>query len=247
MKTYHLTQTHNLVETLTTDETITYKGHLKALNKNSLTYTIKSKNNVPLAENHDITLNGQWHVTNQNKLIFFIKHNKTKTSTLHFKQTWAIDNQHRLSYSYTTAEKKPIKHSLTLKGYWKIENEYRLYYNLDNTTKLTLNAGISQLEKNKLIYKFKLGYKPIEHTIQFDGQWQLNKYLKATFKTTHQIIQIGTIINVNNDHTLTLKISAKKWIVRLAQNKKSNAYQWYLALEKTQTDAKIKGGLTIDI
>jgi hypothetical protein len=192
---------------------ILIRGTLKAITKNSIQFEVSKKQGS--STSNVLKLSGIWNADAYNRLVFKVKKDDDRYDKLTLHNSWIIDKDHRITYSYIQSDKVSgveVKHDLTLKGYWAVTSQHRLYYELDKTSGSGFDfmLGAAAFEKNKIKYKINLGTDNKRGTIELRGQWLITTDTKLSFELEYEknnikLVTFSGVRNISDTSSLSFK------------------------------------------
>jgi len=192
-------------------------GQIKDATKNSLLFEVSDTTDKTQIPANTIALIGTWQADAYNRLIFKVKKENSQHDILTFKNTWILNKNHRISYTFEKADlitKKKQTRELIFKGYWKITDNNRFYYELDqeNDSGFDFKIGTAIFEKNRIKTKIMLGTNRREQTLRLSGEWNLNPDLGLSFGIDYgnneiKHITFGADIDLSDQDNLSFKLN----------------------------------------
>ncbi|MCX7661815.1 MAG: hypothetical protein N2Z79_03930, partial [Candidatus Omnitrophica bacterium] len=191
-----LDKEHNLVLDISQDknfpqkEPLVLRGEIISTDRDELTFMLKTYEERKIYKVQILKFSGRWFSEQYNQINFLVK-KKTLPDTLIFKNSWEINPQQKLTYTYEKTDLKTKTESFcsfTLEGFWQINSENRLTYILEKGINSCFDFSV-QLESPNLypregVIKYRIGIglkKKDTKIISLYGTWQISKEGKLLF------------------------------------------------------------------
>ena len=206
---WSLTKNHDLRLTLdkwrrqTFGDQLTLQGDIIDVNKNSLLFTVTTRDKDGTQSIYCIKLQGSWQADKHNRLTFRVKNWQGNNDILTFDGIWKIGKNYQIKYQYRKVQlKRKLKriHTLTFKGYWAINDKVRISYVIDRNTDSVFNfkTSLGIFSDNYIKYELGIGLsrksEPIKRMIILFGAWKIKKNRGLLFEVEYDNKKIHAIV-----------------------------------------------------
>ncbi|MFC1514728.1 hypothetical protein ACFL5X_02395 [Candidatus Omnitrophota bacterium] len=167
--------------------------------KESLLFRVRTKPSRTATEISLLTLRGAWRQDKLNRLVFDISHSQS-TGSLTFKNTWKLDKNHQIIYTYQSLQTKQ-KNTIRFEGSWRLTAKNKLGYiletisssrtykrkksatDLDFNFRVHLQTPTIYPQAKAIKYRIGIGtrLKRKEQTLTLYGAWKFSRTLGLTF------------------------------------------------------------------
>ena len=189
---WSLNKNHNLVFTLdkwkrqTFGDQLTLKGDIIDVNKNSVLFSVTTRDKQGSQSIYGLKLQGTWQADKHNRLSLRI--NKQQGyDTLTLQKAWDITKNYQIIYQYEKlkllTKSKQIQ-TLTFKGHWDIRKGMRISYILDKKSNsgFDFKANLGIFRNNYIKYELGIGTRPTKRAIKLFGRWRIRKNRQLIFQ-----------------------------------------------------------------
>ncbi|RJP29017.1 MAG: hypothetical protein C4533_04265 [Candidatus Omnitrophota bacterium] len=245
---WSLDKDHNLVFTVTGSkengrlQRLVLKGDILAVNDNSLRFEIKTVeekgvyfNNLGpdktsvhkfyLGHFYLMAITGLWCADKKNRLTFEVA--TKRDSSIVLKNSWQLNDNQNISYSYNRRElktKKKSYHEIAFDGFWSIDATNRLKYILADSRDSGLEFKV-QLESPNLYpkdgcIKYRLGAGLSKKDNQYKiisiyGIWKLFRKTGLSFEVKYgdsqvKLIQFGSNFRLGDNNEIVIELLSKE-------------------------------------
>lgn len=265
--TWRLNQNHDL-EIISQDNfniPLVLKINIISLRQDAFIFGINQIDSVGQNHLRILKLSGYWKANDYNRLSFIIK-KKFLSDTLTFQNTWQINKDNQISYTFEKTDlktKTKVKSVLIFEGFWQINSSNKLTYIIEHSRKSHFDFRV-QLESPNIYpkegcikYRVGMGIKNKENSVIYlYGDWKFSRKLGLSFKIDYGK---GRITNINfaadihlskeNEVIFNLidEIHKPMGIKVIFSHKflKKHDAEFFLRLKKLRDESGVEAGLRI--
>jgi len=217
---WSLNSNHDLVLNVAEDRrisksTLVLKGKIENVDKGYLRFQVKSKINEQINKFYLLKLRGVWKADRLNRIVFEIT-KKSKTNILTFQNSWKINKNQEVSYTYkkyNSLTKTKTTNFITFCGFWQINQKNRLKYIIEKSSRSFFEFR-AQIEspniypkKGEIRYRLGIGLEAQRNKkpISLYGRWNFNRKLGLFFEIGRkktQRIKFGAAINLSKKNKI---------------------------------------------
>jgi len=185
---FSLNDNHDLVLTLdkwgrqTLGDQLILKGEITDASANSILFVVTTTSKDKVSSTYALELSGAWQADENNRLVFKINKQASRTDDIIFTGAWEINKNYQIIYTYQKSGlKEKETHTLTFKGYWNISENAKISYVLDEDLASGFDFMINAAVFKEDSIRFEAGIgasavdKPIIRQINLYGAWKIKE------------------------------------------------------------------------
>ncbi|MFH1461526.1 MAG: hypothetical protein ABIF12_01075 [bacterium] len=211
---WSIDKNHNLVFYINNkkDQKLYLKTSVFSTQAKQIVFSIETRIDKKTSKTSLIKFYGNWKVTAENRLSFYIKKNNAADNPLTFKGQWKIGKDYEITYI------KDNNEILSINGSWQILDhktiEFLIENNLDNKLIFRASIGTKNIYAKKGEIKYRIGIlinKQNRYTeIGFFGTWKFSNKLGLYFQIKKSKTFFNIYYNFANKDKISLSLYTKK-------------------------------------
>jgi len=244
------------------------KADIVGVNKDGLTFQVKSRDREGQTRFQLLKLNGFWQADEANRINLAVT-KKALPDTLVWEGAWQVNQNQQITYTYERVDLKTktrAKQALTFEGYWQLNNANKLTYILfgEPQSRFDFRGQIESPNlyprEGKIKYRLGIGSKAGPgrkgRLICLYGAWKFSRKLGLNFEMDYgqgrrHNLEFAAEIFLANKNSITLMLKDKAgeplgmsitFTRRLLSQSDAQAF---LRLKKLQGESAVEAGIRL--